>query len=45
MLELIRDGERKFVDKLRRQSRTTEEAKTEYKRRNDARTPPAGFAE
>lgn len=43
MLGLIRDGERRFVDKLRRQSRTVEEARAEYERRNDGTSPPVGF--
>jgi len=43
MLLLIRDGQRKFSEKLGRQSSTLEQAKAEYERRNEGRTVPQGF--
>ena len=43
MLGLIREGERKFVAKVGRQSQTVEQAREEYERRNDGRSPPIGF--
>lgn len=43
MLGLIRQGEREFTTKVGRQSRTVAEARAEYERRNDGRSPPIGF--
>lgn len=43
MLLLIREGETKFMAKLKSQSSTLEDAVKEYERRNDGRSVPQGF--